>query len=404
MTPRDPDEAIRAWFEEGPSRGPERGLDATLARLAKEPRGARRDISMPVWMPLAAMLALLVAGVLAFGAGFRIVPPDPRQSHEPTAPPASASACRLELPVHGKDSILFGTGFAPNADVTLVFDRADGSVLTLDHSTVGSLRTDRGGGFFMPSRPYPEDLGRGRVTATAGCEATIEYEVTAADLPTACPDPAVSSEPLVDGPAYRAAVSADDPMAWWHLDDTGANAVDAAGGGHTGAYVSNMEHALTTPLSDGGSAFFHHQFPNPAAAVEFAPIVLRGDFTIETWVYFCHWADGDPIIGSNDSTASWGFGEGEVNVNDGVQEIYGTGKDVISGVWQHYVLTRADGAPRIYLNGALDGADDSTGWTRDFPVSELGASIVGAYLGYLDEVAIYDHALSAERIAVHAHP
>jgi concanavalin A-like lectin/glucanase superfamily protein len=396
MTARDADDLIREWFQEGPSRGTEDGLERTLARLATTRQRVSREITMPAWLPAAAVVVLLLAVVLAFGAGFRVVLPGPERSPDTSAPIATATGCRLDVPVHGRDAVLVGVGFAPDADVAIEIDRASGN-----HIAFGA-HTDRTGGFTVGFRPYDEDLGRGVVTAIAGCSASLEVEVTAADLPFPCPDPNQESTPLVDGPAYRAAVAADGPLAWWQLDDTGDVAADAAGN-HPGTYIEQMEHAVLSPLSDGGSAFFHHQFPG-TAIIDIDPIELTGDFTVEFWLDMCHWADGDPIVGSEESIATISIGEGELHLNNGVRDVLWTGETVIFGEWQHFVVLRSGDTLEIYRNGELDGSEPDAGWTGGFPISMLGGGIDANFLGYLDEVALYDHALTPERIAAHAHP
>ena len=400
MTMRDPEETIRDWFRDGPARGSSHGLEDTLTRLALTKQPSHRELRLPLWLPAAAALSLLIGGVMAFGAGFRIVPPAPSPTPTPSAS-LIVGACRLEVPVHGKDAVVVGFGFQADADVTVEIDLASGSHLTLD-ATSGGPHTDRTGGFFLPLRPYPDALGRNTITAIAGCTASLAVDVTEADLPEPCPDPTVEATPLVDGPAYRAAVAADQPIAWWRMDDAGDTAADAAGN-HTGTYVGQMEHAALSPLSDGGSAYFHHQFPGQAF-VQLEPIVMEGDFSIETWLDFCHWPDGDTLVGSADSTAGLRVGEGELNLTNGVRTVLWAGEEVVSGAWQHIVVIRAGDLLEMYLNGELLSSDDSAGWTGAFPVSLLGASPDDNFLGYLDEVALYDHALSPERLAVHAHP
>jgi hypothetical protein len=402
MTYRDPDDAIRAWFESGPDKGPARGLESTLARLAQEPPHRRREIRLPVWLPVAAVLALLLVGVMAFGAGFRIVIPIVQSSPSP-ASTAAAGACRIDIPVHGKNSVLVGYGFPPDVDVVVEFDRVNGTRFTMDPTNTAGLHTDRTGGFAIGWRPFPEDLGVGRVTArAAGCVATMAVEVTAADLPTPCADPAADDSPLVDGPAYRAAVEADAPLAWWPFDAAGDMGADAVGA-HAGTVVGNMIPSARSPLSDGGSAYFLHQFPDPTH-VDVGPVVLDGDFTVEFWLWFCHWADGDAIVGDPESRISIKIAEGELQLFADSDGVLWAGEDVVSGAWQHYVVTRAGSTLTLYRNGAVDSDSVDSGWTVDFPISRLGGDFDSNFLGYLDEIALYDHALTPDRVAAHARP
>ena len=403
MTSHDPDDTIRAWFHDSPDRGTARGLDETLVRLAATRQGRRREVRLPVWLPVAAVLALVLVGLIAFGAGFRIVMPDVRSSASPTATAtASAGACRIDIPVHGKNSVLVGYGFPPDTDVVVVFDRANGEPFTYDSTNWSGMRTDRTGGFAMGWRPFPEDLGQGHITATAGCVASMPVEVTADDLPTPCGDPAVDDSPLVDGPAYRAAVAAEAPLAWWSFDAPEALGADASGG-VPGTVVGNVISSVRSPLSDGGSAYFLHQFPAPTH-VDVDPVVLSGDFSIEFWLWFCHWADGDAIIGTPDVRTSVKIGDGEMQLFADVDGVLWAGEGIVSGAWQHYVITRRGSTLTMYLNGVDDEEYLDTGWADDFPISRLGGDFDSNYLGFLDEIALYDHALTPGRVAAHASP
>jgi len=399
----DAEDAIRAWFHDGPDHGPARGLEDTLARLAQEPPRGRREIRMPVWLPVAATIAMLLAGMIAFGAGFRVVPPDARSSPGPSATaPTSAGACRIDIPVHGKNAVLVGYGFPPDTDVVVDWDRVDGTRLTMDASNTGGLHTDRAGGFAIGWRPFPQDLGVGRVTASAGCVATMAVEVTVADLPTPCGDPAVRDASLVSGPAYRAAVTSDAPAAWWSFDAPAAMGADVVGA-HPGTVVGNVIPSVRSPLSDGGSAYFLHQFPNPTH-IDIDRVVLDGDFSVEFWLWFCHWADGDGIVGTPDTHVSIRIGEGEMHLFAGFDGILWAGEDLVSGTWQHYVITRQGSTLTLYLDGEVDEQHPDTGWTDPFPISRIGGDFDSNFLGFLDEVALYDHALTPGRAAAHANP
>jgi len=403
VTEHEPDDAIRAWFREGPSRGPERGLDETLARVGAARQGAGREIRLPLWLPAAAILALLLAAVLAFGAGFRIVRPISDALPAPTT--ATSGPCRLETPVGGTHGFIIGSGFAPDTDVTIDITRGDGSQISLDTAYSAALHTDRRGAFGVEVRPYDADKGTETLVARAGCVATLVVQVTAADLPPPCPDPAVAAAPAVDGPAYRAAVATDRPLAWWHMDDTGSIAADAIGN-HQATYVGGIEHAVRSALSDGGSTFFHHQFPDPTVAQLADPIVLDGDFTIEFWTLMCHYTDdGDPIVGALGSDISLKLGGSLLHVETPAGQVASVDHPVATLVWEHWALTRADGALQLYRHGQPDGWGQDADWHNPFPIGIIGGDGFGDnLLGYLDELAIYDRALPAARIAAHVSP
>jgi hypothetical protein len=405
MTRHDPDETIRDWFHEGPDRGPSRGLEATLARLAQEPPRGRREVRMPAWLPLAAMLALLLAALLAFGAGFRITRPDPLALATPSvAPSASASTCRLEAPVGGIHGVLVGTGFAPDVDVTIDIQRADGTQITLDKAYSGAMHTDRRGGFAVAVRPYYADIGHEVAVAHAGCDARLELDVSAADLPPPCPDPADASSPAVNGPAYRAAVTADHPIDWWRFDDAGSTAVDSAGH-DDGTYVGRALHAARSALSDGSSTFFDFRFPDDNSVDLARAVRLPGDFTIELWTYMCEYTDfALPILGFADRNVQLNSGTGTLHLQSGIADVAYADTPMPTGSWHHWALTRRDGALQFYLDGVADGWGAESHWLDPIEVVDIGRDAGGSTRGYYDEVALYDHALTPERVAAHARP
>lgn len=71
----------------------------------------------------------------------------------------------------------------------------------------------------------------------------------------------------------------------------------------------------------------------------------------------------------------------------------------------HYVLTYDGANFKAYVNGVLYGNVSAPGVTHKTPTQNLTFGALGGnldkYHGWLDEVAIYDHALSATRIRAH---
>jgi len=91
---------------------------------------------------------------------------------------------------------------------------------------------------------------------------------------------------------------------------------------------------------------------------------------------------------------------------------------VVNEVWTQIVVTQDGGFPRIYVNGAVQGVSfststDLTAWTSSFATAESPPDriIVGAaprynapfmtlgFSGYLDELSIWDEALSASDVS-----
>jgi hypothetical protein len=205
---------------------------------------------------------------------------------------------------------------------------------------------------------------------------------------------------LVDTAAYRAAVSADAPANWWHFDEPegplAADAVGASEGEWQGSpsALAGLDgtNALSLP-GDGGSY------------IAIPSVTLADEFTIEAWVLLCDYIDNqDALVGNNEDAPDINFHDSRVRLFVGEPD----GADVVIaqtaatiGVWEHWAVTRdAGGVTRVFRNGVLD-ATGST-WHGVMRVTEIGRGDAGTLRGAIDELAIYDRALTEEQLTAHA--
>lgn len=149
-------------------------------------------------------------------------------------------------------------------------------------------------------------------------------------------------------------------------------------------------------------------YPTSDLSVSGGSIVGRGEDKVTDRSAFS--------IGVRTATSPWGHGVGvgyEVNNDD--DYTYGTDYYPPVGQWAHIVAMRdTNGQLRIYANGILIGQWDSTptpasncyqdltigaSWNNDRGNMVLG----GFFPGIIDEVAIYNRALSAEEIQTLMH-
>jgi hypothetical protein len=390
---RASDEAIRSWLAHAPERAPERALNETIERLRETDQPRLVELRLP--LPLAAAVALLVVvliGGLALRAGLGPLP-----AANPTPTPApSGSQCVLEQPVSGRHTFVVGRGFAPDSDVVLEIDRANGSHITLTPAGIASLHTDRNGSFGVELIPYSEDLGTGRMTAIAGCSASLEFTVTAEQIGPPCVDPGLPQS-LMDGVAYRAAVESDAPLHWWHLDEqTGPVAGDA-----TGDAGGTWQGALSGVAGDGGTGALF--LPGDGGSYVALPEILVDEFTVEAWVLLCDYADNaDALVGNGSQSPDMNFFEARLRLFVAEEgDVVAAGSAAQIGAWEHWALTRdALGITRVYHNGILD----ATGaiWEGQMRVTEIGRGDAGSLRGAIDELAIYDRALTEEELTGHA--
>ncbi len=261
-------------------------------------------------------------------------------------------------------------------------------------------------------------------TASAGAEGTYVCTVSNEEGSTDTP-PAVLTvvTALTD---YVKLVLADAPMAYWSLGETsGTTAADYVGG-HDGEYtnVGLGQPGYSTLALDGGAAFTGTD--SYVGKISGTEINFSGhtSFTIELWAKgAADQADEATLIGkgigSDGTTATEQFAidisskkyrfftRGSENTFIAAQATVGP-----NDTWQHLVgvYDDAQGLMHLYVNGELNG----TGTTpaaglrvSSDPVSigskRLGnePAYNGAFLGVIDEVAIYPAALTAEQVAAH---
>ncbi len=225
--------------------------------------------------------------------------------------------------------------------------------------------------------------------------------------------------------AYRQAVLADGPVAYWRLDEiSGSTAKDSSGNGldlnieqgvvvgETGALACDSDVAMGFANADVGhlAALTDPAF-EPKNALSFEFWMLQSGSVINNekplWygdAYFSPWG-------------AWGFGrvmdeptfDFHVNLAGAAAGVH-TAALVLQNTW-YYVAATYDGTTlRVYVDGVLD-AQASPPEILGGPITygnDKGIAVGGCYgagcstfNGKIDEVAIYDKVLSTDRIAAH---
>jgi hypothetical protein len=289
--------------------------------------------------------------------------------------------------------------------------------------------------------PPPEQHALGGYTTwparTAGLEVQAEPKIVAAVLGlleqvAAKPRRALS---LTYGP-YAKAVLASKPMAYWRLDEIeGTTALDSSGHGRHARYEGGVAFYLPGPDAPGLSAG-----TSPNQAAHFAGGFLKTGldampetYTIELWfwngipneareitgVLFSlgvEEADRFPVdyfglsVIRNSKCLSFCSGSLDFFANPDPFTIHRlSGKtEIAPKTWHHVALVRTSKSVAIYLDGNSE-TQISYSFKSD-PVKgpvwlRIGGRILGNnaanFEGKVDEVALYDRALTAEEIAAH---
>jgi Concanavalin A-like lectin/glucanases superfamily len=272
------------------------------------------------------------------------------------------------------------------------------------------------------SLSYPEVMwSMGPVIAVAACACGrfgfVDDRADAAHRDSAGDVGNVGDVGLGDTPlTYRDVVLADLPTAYWRLGDLATTAHDELGN-NDGTYTGNCARGIAGAIAgdsdtaigfDGTSCMV--TLPNAFGFMGTQP------FSIEAWV--------SPSAGGvqfqhvfTHETRSAGPDDGyallrATDVGIYIERVVATAASdssvavVANSAYAHVVAVYDGAANHLYVDGAEVGAPQpDVGVLATISVAALiGASSQGNFFaGAIDEVAVYGHALSLPRIALHHH-
>lgn len=228
--------------------------------------------------------------------------------------------------------------------------------------------------------------------------AAVLLPVGAATAAPTGPDLIASQTPPAGPALYDEAVLADEPVAYYRMDETsGPTAADSSGNGRSGTYQTGVTLGTPGALLDDPSTAVTGPSSGPALVATDAGLPDDAEErTIEVWAR--QQASGSEFVGYGDFFVR-PLGAGSIRVvMDGIDLDVPSTTDMTQHAWHHYVVTvTAAGLVSVYVDGQLAGSDSnpSLDTTRD------GSFRVGNPYGTFDEAAVYDTALSAERVAEH---
>lgn len=269
--------------------------------------------------------------------------------------------------------------------------------------------------------PPPEQHRLGGYTTwparTAGLETHAEPTIVATLLGQLEELAARPRKPLIPTHgSYARAILADQPSAYFRLEEMGEGPVlDAAGSAH-GAFLGNLAFWLPGPDGAGFSAGnINRAIHLAGGGVEAPPLPGGSDYTLEFWFWNGLPSEARAVTGR---LASMGPGGDQLWIG-GATSFPGRlvfansvdGAPLIAGrtalplkTWHHLALVRRGAHVSIHLNGLLEAegelprneVDPSARWRIG-----AGADFADSFEGKLDEIAIYPRALPAGRIAHH---
>jgi hypothetical protein len=222
---------------------------------------------------------------------------------------------------------------------------------------------------------------------------------------------------LVDR-GYQYTVLSDDPLAYCTLDDP---ASITAASDKTGRYLCTYSNVGRSYSALAQQSLYSASFDGTAAKVSIGNFPSQTAFTLSAWVKPTNLTGTRTIIGRNRASGSIGaYGLRVSSSGNSRASFYlysDTGSFGVSGTTvletgktYHVVGTfdQGTGTARLYVNGVMEGEAKSSTFTV---AEQTGALLIGSgwyynnssyYMaGQIDEVAVFDRALSESDIASH---
>ena len=272
---------------------------------------------------------------------------------------------------------------AVSADAT--DDQAVASVqFRLDGNDLGAADT---------SSPYSVSWDtRGELNSTHTLTAVAQD--SSGNHTTSAPITVTASNGGVSGAALRAAYGLDD--------GTGTNALDSSGNNKTGTLIggtwtSSGRFGGAVSLSGAGS-----EVDLPALGNFY-----KSAFTLEAWVNKQSSKFDSAVVGSWTSSGGpmiWAdhlSGHYRLTLGTSFSSYLDSGRTPLVGQWQHLAATYDGTTARFYIDGTQVATTTFTGNVGDsniWRIGAYGASPGGFFDGLIDNVRIYDRALTAGEV------
>jgi chitodextrinase len=183
---------------------------------------------------------------------------------------------------------------------------------------------------------------------------------------------------------------------------SGTVAADSSGNGNNGTITN----ATWNTGKYGGALNFNGT--NAYVSLPALGTFYNSGFTLEAWVKKAtttrvdtgvvgSWtSDGGPMIWVDHIAGHY-----YLTLNTGMSNYLDSGATPTAGTWQHVAATYDGSTARFYLNGTLVASKPFTapvGTSNSWRIGAYGAGSGGNFDGSIDEVRVYDHALTASDI------
>lgn len=276
-------------------------------------------------------------------------------------------------------------------------------------------------------RPFLQPIAASCASILVACSALVDSgNLTGADPPdangggdgssadaAAAEDASSDAKTTDDGAAdaghdaaqthpYVTAVLADTPVLYFRLDETNPNGVAKDDSPTNAAAVFGGAIVLGQPpaIDAGGAAQFDANSATVTYAGNVADFPGNAPCAFEAWIKPAATLDTGywPVLGKHNGIDGVLIAIDTRHITLRRQEAVCLGPKLVLDTYQHVVITYDGADVRFYVDGVESGP---CALPKATAVPTAPFNIGPGYAGVLDEVAIYDKALSAARVAAH---
>ena len=209
---------------------------------------------------------------------------------------------------------------------------------------------------------------------------------------------------------YADRISQAEPLAYWRLDESsGSSANDAMSNNLDGTYYGSPSKGYPGATHNDDHTAVRFDGVDDSVQVPYNSAFSSAALTLEAWMRSTGRSGNLQLLMSRDGTSGHGIYvynnqlKGRLKVGGSLVTLLGP-NDVMDGRWHHVALTFDGTTARLYFDGDQQSSATPTGSLAALTSTALrfGDSPVGdRFVGDLDEVAIYDHALSSQEVKSH---
>jgi hypothetical protein len=213
---------------------------------------------------------------------------------------------------------------------------------------------------------------------------------------------------------YQAIILSDAPVAYWRLGETsGTTAYDISGNGLNGTYQGGVTLGQPGALVGDGDTAAGFNGSTGLVSIPQISSLAGASFSVETWFYLSTTPPSNGLVLVDIRVSETVNGHIVLVVDTATRLVGGfyanstAGGNIGLNAWYHGVLTY-DASPQtiqLYLNGSQVASRSGVGpllsGTQTNKIGNHTLLAQSPWPGRIDEVAIYNYALSASQVAAH---